>query len=964
MVKKAAQAIPNQLLRLARLERGWSQQVVAERIGAPNHMMVTRWERGKAFPSPYYLERLCQLFDRKASDLGLLRDFSPPVVLPAQEPSASPLLLARQSNERASQQVSPVPFPFSPLPLIGREADLHALRESYQLTRQGQMQVVLLLGEAGIGKTHLASAFLQWVASQGATLLQGRAFEMGGRLPYQPLVHALSRRLEQEAAPESLLGFPWLSELSRLLPELHERYPHLPVAPGDEPTARLRLFEAVTRLVQALGERTPIVLFIDDVQWADTASLDVLHYAGQRWSERGTSLLLLLAVRAEALATTSSLRAWLTGLHHNLPVTELPLGPLTQDETLHLLTTMQTTPTRNLDRLKDLGQWLFRETQGQPFYLVETLRVLLERQVLMLHRSAGTQELAFDPAALAVAQQHGVLPPGVRRLILSQLEHLTTAGYALVRASSILGQRAPFDLLCRIADLPEEEALVALGEVLGHGLLREESPADGGGTHSSVGSYLFSHDKMREVIATEMGEAQRLLLHRRTLAVLERLRRPAAELAYHALEAGLLKQAVYLGLAAGDEAVCLLADTEASLHYTRALEALSQLPQTADTRGLRVEILLKLVVASWVTVNVEQTLSLLAEAENLAQGLPDPDRRQIAHLHYWTGVVYGTCNTMRRAREYAERVLMEAHALEDDELVALASLQLSRVLVLQGYYGPVEGLLTPSIPVLERTARWLDWTYALGYLGVALAGRGEVALGIAQGQRAVERARCADEMNSGPGILARNFLTIIYLYGGEPSRMLEELEQVTAEAQQLGNWLLVYWAYGFCAWAQGVLGKYEEATESLACAQAASQRLGEHIMGQDLLEAVAAGLLLSTGRVEEALARAQATVELSREEVGGVLGEGMAQRVWGQALGRLARWEEAEEHLAKSWQLLLEGENVLEAARTQVAWGLFCRDCGDLVSAQGHLEQAAAQFEASGLTRELETVQSYLAQMA
>jgi tetratricopeptide (TPR) repeat protein len=790
---------------------------------------------------------------------------------------------------------------------------------------------------------------------------------MGGQLPYQPLVHALGRRLEQEAAPEGLLGITWLSELSRLLPELRERYPHLPVAPGDEPTARIRLFEAVTRLVQALGERAPLVLFIDDVQWADAASLDVLHYAGQRWSERGTPLLLLLAVRSEALATTGSLRAWLTGLHHNLPVMELPLAPLTRDETLHLLASMETTnQTRNsgdLGRLNAMGQWLFRETHGQPFYLVETLRILLERQILTLRGSSGAQELEFDLTALAAAQQHGVLPPGIRRLILSQLEQLTTTGHALVRASTILGQRASFDLLCRVADLQEAEALAALADALGHGLLREASEEDGRGTRAWVGSYLFAHDKIREVIATEMGEAQRRLLHRRTLSVLEALDRPAAELAHHALEAGLMERAVHFSLAAGDEAAHLLADAEASLHYTQALEALSQLPKTADTRDLRIETTLKLVQVSWATVKVEHTLARLAEAENLAREVPDPDPRRLAHLHYWIGVVYGTRNTMHQARAYAERVLGEAQALEDKELVALASLQLSRALVLQGRYGPVEGLLTPIIPILERTARWLDWTFALGYLGTALAGRGHVALGVAQGQRAVERARRTEEMKSGLGVMARHFLSVIYLYGGDPSRMLSENEQIAEEAQQLDNWLLAYWAYGFRAWAQARLGKYEEAMESLAGAQAASQRLGERIMGQDLLEAVTAELLLLTGQVEAALAHAQAAIELSREEVGGVLGEGIAQRVWGQALGRLARWEEAETHLAKSWQLLLSGENRLEAAHTQVAWGLLCRDRGDLVSAQRHLEQAAAQFEASGLTRELETMQSHLAQM-
>ncbi len=145
-------------------------------------------------------------------------------------------------------------------------------------------------------------------------------------------------------------------------------------------------------------------------------------------------------------------------------------------------------------------------------------------------------------------------------------------------------------------------------------------------------------------------------------------------------------------------------------------------------------------------------------------------------------------------------------------------------------------------------------------------------------------------------------------------------------------------------------------------AQSAGSRLGEQLAFQDTFAAVTAELLLVADQVEEALARAEAVVELANE-VGGILSAGIAQRVWGQALARLARWEEAERHLAESWQTLLSGEILLEAARTQVAWGLLCRDRGDVASAQRHLEQAAAQFETSGLTNELETVHRSLAQM-
>ena len=591
---------------------------------------------------------------------------------------------------------------------------------------------------------------------------------------------------------------------------------------------------------------------------------------------------------------------------------------------------------------------------------METLRVLLERQALTLNRTSEGEELELNQASLEVAHQQSVLAPNVRRLILSQLERLTPTGRALARSSAILGQGTSFEVLRRVADLEENEALAGLSEVLGHGLLREVSEEDGKGTHPSVGSYLFGHDKMREVIYTEMGETQRRLLHRRAFSVFEALGRPAAELAHHARASGLTEQAVRFSLAAGDEAMRLFANAEASLHYNQALEALSQLPETADTRRSRVDTILKLVQVSFMTMSVEQTLMVLTEAEDVARALED--LRRLAHIHYWIGTPYSMSNNPRKTLEYSQLALTEAQELGDEELAAQAALQLSRVLWMQGDYGPIERLLTPVIPILERVANWREWTYALGFLGVALAGRGHIAEGMAQVQCALDRARRAGESKSREVMASHFLLSLISLHDGDLSQMLSESRQAVEGAEQLGEWFVVYLGYGFRAWALSRLGKPEEGMESMEHAQSAGSRLGEQLAFQDIFAAVTAELRLSAGRVEEALAHAEAVVELANE-VGGILSAGIAQRVWGQALARLARWEEAERHLAVSWQTLLSGEILLEAARTQVAWGLLCRDRGDVASAQRHLEQAAAQFETSGLTNELETVHRSLAQM-
>jgi len=165
MVKKAAQAIPNQLLRRARLERGWTQRVVAERIGAPNDMMVTRWERGTAFPSAYYIERLCQLFEQKASELGLLPEPS------TFEPSPPVFGLGSELVPQVAS-VDPVPAPAAALLLdpaipqvsrngdriVGRAGLLQQLK--HLLAEAGGGTAIALHGLPGVGKTTLAATLV------------------------------------------------------------------------------------------------------------------------------------------------------------------------------------------------------------------------------------------------------------------------------------------------------------------------------------------------------------------------------------------------------------------------------------------------------------------------------------------------------------------------------------------------------------------------------------------------------------------------------------------------------------------------------------------------------------------------------------------------------------------------------------------------------------------------------------
>lgn len=471
------------------------------------------------------------------------------------------------------------------IPFVGRESESRALYRAYQSASQGDGQVVILLGEAGIGKTRLVQNFLDWAASQGADLLLGQAFETSGRLSYQPLTQALRQRLERENAPEDLLSDLWLTQLTRILPELRDRYPDLPEPTQEGATAPHHLFEAITRLGRALAERAPLVLFIDDWHWADAASLDVLHYAVLRWLEARAPILVLLTLRQEALTENPDLQTWLTHLKHDVACIQLYLAVLSRAETerlVHGLLARQEDPdggppasAGKHSQLARFSRWLFEETHGQPFFLVETLTALVEEGLLRPDMAFAAWRLDWPQFEERALGSGSPVLPGVQEIIKGRLKRISAPAGDLLAAAAVLGQQASFDRLCRVARQEEGAALAALDELLARQLLLEENEAA-----PKLGSeitYRFSHHKIGEVIYAEAGAARRRMLHRRAFEALQTAAAPAAELAHHAISAGRLAEGIQYSIAAGNEAIRLLAVRVASAHYETARQLVAQI---------------------------------------------------------------------------------------------------------------------------------------------------------------------------------------------------------------------------------------------------------------------------------------------------------------------------------------------------------------------------------------------------
>src|SRR6266851_627706 len=424
-------------------------------------------------------------------------------------------------------------------PFLGRTAEFGALIERYQRVHAGEPQLVLLQGESGIGKTRLASEFVGWAQAQGADVLAGRALQTGRQLPYQPLIDVLRRQLEQEHAPDDLLSAVWLAELSRLLPELRDRYPDLPVPATDEALGHNRLFEVTARLIQLWATRRPLVLLLDDMQWADTATLDLLLYLARRLAEQPAPVLLLLTLRTGAESCSGVQSTWLMALKRTrMPLNVRVLAAFTQEETQQFMQALawaeQPLEVGNngstggcpekreastfREALVPFANWLYFQTQGQPLYLVETLKGLLEREIMLPSlQENGTWGLVLRTELLAQTPVGELIPSSVRELIRSQLGRLTPSAWALLVAGAALGQGLTFERLIHVAQLDEQEGLRALEELLRYGWLCEGTVTE---EAQASDGYAFPREMMHEVVYQEAGATRQRLLQGHMSAVM------------------------------------------------------------------------------------------------------------------------------------------------------------------------------------------------------------------------------------------------------------------------------------------------------------------------------------------------------------------------------------------------------------------------------------------------------------
>jgi DNA-binding SARP family transcriptional activator/Tfp pilus assembly protein PilF len=433
------------------------------------------------------------------------------------------------------------------LPFTGRAAELQKLRELSHTHK-----LALIEGEPGIGKTRLAGAFVQEFA--GIALI-GAARELEQGLPYQPVIEALRGLLARPEWPTIRAGLAlpqiWLAEVARLLPELAEDGAQ-PL--GDLPSANeSRLWEGVSRLLEALARRRPLLLLLDDLHWADASTLALLGYL-VRQSPGAPITFLATARPAEP---RSPLAALIQTLTREDRIQRLPLARLSKDDTVNLARHLSAT------YAYPLADWLARNAEGNPYILGELVRYAREHKLLYPDGTLDLSALSDSP----------VVPHTVYGLIQSRLMRVSDTARRVLDVAVAIGREFDLDVVTRASGLSEVAILDALDELRAIGLVVPAASADG--QHNGL-RYGFDQTLTMEVAYREIAEARHRLLHRHIAEALEQLHGQdlgsvAGLLASHYAEGNAPELAARYALQAGRRAAELAAWAEAISLYEMAL---------------------------------------------------------------------------------------------------------------------------------------------------------------------------------------------------------------------------------------------------------------------------------------------------------------------------------------------------------------------------------------------------------
>jgi DNA-binding NarL/FixJ family response regulator len=597
--------------------------------------------------------------------------------------------------------------------IIGRQSQLQQLNDELALVRRGQGRVVLLAGEAGVGKTRLVQAFIEQLQqADGLEVLIGHCYDLQPAAPYGPFTELVRLLVEAHGAEELLASLgPWSGDLARLLPELTlaGRSPLI-----DTPSDKHQLFEAIVRTLRPQQGRCRIIV-IEDLHWSDPTSQELFHYLA-RAIER-EAVLLIGTYRSDELHRLHPLAGLLARLSRDRLLRELRLSRLSRGELSQLLS--QRIERDVSGRFVDT---LYERTEGNPFFAEEVVDSLVGQGQLEGLLQATAEGRRVDELAI---------PLSIRESVTRRAADLDPTTSGVLRAAAVVGRSFTFELLAVLTALPEAELLAALARLVERQLIIEEPGHED--------RYTFRHELIRQALNDELLRRERRIQHRNVLHALEQLYAAHDEavidqLAYHSLRARDSERTLRYSQRAGDRAARMHAYREALGHYEAALEVGDELAASE-----RAALLTRFGHVAYPLREHQVANDAWAEAFDLYAQVGDV--RQQAELLRWLARLAWE----RNERDTAFKQVKTAMALLEHEPPcreqAMALSALSQLHMLSLDFAESIRWGEQALALAEQLGEQQVIAHALNNLGASRTSLGDDECGLAELRRSLQISR-------------------------------------------------------------------------------------------------------------------------------------------------------------------------------------------------------------------------------
>ncbi len=864
--------------------------------------------------------------------------------------------------------------------MIGRQEQLQTLQTVWEEVKIGRGQLVFITGEPGIGKTSLAQQVA--VQSKAPVLLIGHCQELNSAPAYHPFIEAL--KIYFAMAPPEFFdeqAHQQLVNLTRLIPEIRQVLPDLPEPTPLEPKQEhLRLISNLTQFIKRATKERPWFLLLEDLQWADPSSLELLRYLGHQLPSMA---LMIIGTYHEAelerghplLKTLRSLKSYPT--YHSYPLDRLNQGSVNQ-----LLTKIwqRAVPASLVEKI-------YEQTNGNPFYVEEVAKGLVEDGLVVLRG----QKLEF-PMSEDVR-----LPQSIHEAVWQRIRHFSPDTQTLLHQAAVLGQIFKFTELHKMSQLPEWEVLEHLTLAMERQLI-QEAPGEM--------MLRFSYAEIQHVLYTDLGSLRRRMLHRQAGEALEQLALPTPEhiaekLAFHFSEAGESDKALVYSIQAARQAETAYANESALVWYNRILEMLDQLNQREAIQfqplKLSVHKLLGKMLALMGRYDeaLEHYASIRASVD--VETLSPSQARQLADLYSQTAEAYEKRSEYNLAFEWLERALSylnedeptnetariyligaeifdhrgrldkamewcnkslsiasQIKTREGQQTMAKAYTRLSAICLLRGYFDVAVNFTRDGVAIYQQIDDIAGQVSSYNKLGTAYFYQGDWNHAHDAYTKSLTIAQEIGDID-GHGRACNN-LANLYLYQGQSDRAMTLFKQSHAIWQQIG--IAKNQAKTLSKMAQVYLNQenWDASYECLTQSQEIFTEVGSNDYMPEL-DRRWGEYYLRTGQLDLAFDHIRSSIELAVEQRN-PLDEGISQ----QSLGRihLARGELdlAKVALDNSLRTLDNLNSSYEIAKTKVELVRLALESGSSDNAQKHLPQAIKIFKQLGAQVDLVAAQA------